>query len=113
LVLNTTPDAFSAGTVVGMMQVASLFKAFAVAVSGASYYVSSDVSVSVTNFALWTCLAIFGAAGAGCAWFVKERPIVGLDFKGEVLKWESVFDFDANEVANDKFAENFVIGDDD
>ncbi|KAL1609153.1 hypothetical protein SLS59_001516 [Nothophoma quercina] len=112
LVLNTTPDAFSAGTVVGMMQMASLFKAFAVAVSGASYYVSSDVSVPVTNFALWTCLAILGAAGAACAWFVKERPSVGLDFKGEVLKWESVFDFDADEVVNEKFEENFVIGDD-
>ncbi|KAF2626886.1 MFS general substrate transporter [Macroventuria anomochaeta] len=112
LVLNTTPDAFSAGTVVGMMQVASLFKAFAVAVSGASYYVSSDVSVPVINFALWTCLAIFGAAGAGCAWFVKERPSVGLDFKGEVLKWESVFDFDADEVVDEKLEENFVIGDD-
>jgi MFS family permease len=113
LVLNTTPDAFSAGTVVGMMQVASLFKAFAVAVSGASYFFSSDVSVPATNFALWTCLAIFGAAGAGCAWFVKERPTVGLDFKGEVLKWESVFDFDADEDANEKFEENFVIGDED
>lgn len=112
LVLNTTPDAFSAGTVVGMMQVASLFRAFAVAVSGASYYISSDVSVPVTNFALWTCLAIFGAAGAVCAWFVKERPSVGLDFKGEVLKWESVFDFDADEVTDEKFEENFVIGDD-
>lgn len=112
LVLNTTPDAFSAGTVVGMMQVASLFKAFGVAVSGASYYISSDVSVPVTNFALWTCLAIFGTAGAVCAWFVKERPSVGLDFKGEVLKWESVFDFDADEVEEERLEENFVIGDD-
>lgn len=111
LVLNTTPDAFSAGTVIGMMQVASLFKAFAVSVSGASYYASSDVSVPTTNFALWTCLAILGAAGAVCAWFVKERPSVGLDFKGEVLKWESVFDFDADEVRDEKFEEQFVIGD--
>lgn len=94
-----------------MMQVASLFKAFAVSVSGASYYASSDVSVPTTNFALWTCLAILGGAGAVCAWFVKERPSVGLDFKGEVLKWESVFDFDADEVRDEKFEEQFVIGD--
>ena len=113
LVLNTTPDAFSAGTVVGMMQVASLFKAFAVAVSGASYFFSSDVSVPATNFALWTCLAVFGAAGAGCAWFVKERPTVGLDFKGEVLKWESVFDFDASGIDDEKLEEHFVIGEED
>jgi hypothetical protein len=36
---------------------------------------------------------------------------VGLDFKGEVLKWESVFDFDADEVRDEKFEEQFVIGD--
>lgn len=95
LVLNTTPDAFSAGTVVGMMQVASLFKAFAVAVSGTSYYFSDDLSVQSTNFALWTCLALFGAAGAGLAWFVRERPSVETDFPSEVLCWETCFDADA------------------
>lgn len=95
LVLNTTPDAFSAGTVVGMMQVASLFKAFAVAVSGTSYYFSDDLSVQTTNFALWTCLALFGAVGAGLAWFVRERPSVEKDFPSEVLCWETCFDADA------------------
>lgn len=94
LVLNTTPDAFSAGTVVGMMQVASLFKAFAVAVSGTSYYFSDDVSVETTNLALWTCLALFGIVGAGLAWFVRERPSVEKDFPSEVLCWETCFDAD-------------------
>lgn len=94
LVLNTTPDAFSAGTAVGMMQVASLFKAFAVAVSGTSYYFSDDLSVQMTNFALWTCLALFGVVGAGLAWFVKERPSVEKDFPSEVLCWEMCFDAD-------------------
>jgi len=95
LVLNTTPDAFSAGTVIGMMQVASLFRAFAVAVSGTSYYFSDDVSVQTTNLALWTCLAVFGAVGAGLAWFVRERPSVEKDFPSEVLCWETCFDADA------------------
>ncbi|KAH6879246.1 major facilitator superfamily domain-containing protein [Alternaria rosae] len=95
LVLNTTPDAFSAGTVVGMMQIASLFKAFAVAVSGTSYYFSDDLSVQTTNFALWTCLALFGIVGAGLAWFVRERPSVEKDFPSEVLCWETCFDADA------------------
>jgi MFS family permease len=95
LVLNTTPDAFSAGTVVGMMQVASLFKAFAVAVSGTSYYFSDDVSVQTTSLALWTCLALFGIVGAGLAWYVRERPSVEKDFPSEVLCWETCFDADA------------------
>ncbi|KAF1836705.1 MFS general substrate transporter [Decorospora gaudefroyi] len=95
LVLNTTPDAFSAGTVVGMMQVASLFKALAVAVSGTSYYFSDDLSVQTTNFALWACLALFGMVGAGLAWFVRERPSVEKDFPSEVLCWETCFDADA------------------
>jgi hypothetical protein len=92
LVLNTTPDAFSAGTVVGMMQVASLFKALAVAVSGASFYLSNDLSVATTNYALWTCLALFGAVGAALAYFVRERPSVDRDFPSEVLCWETCFD---------------------
>lgn len=92
LVLNATPDAFSAGTVVGMMQVASLFKALAVAVSGASFYFSDDFSVSTTNYALWTCLALFGIVGAALAWFVRERPSVERDFPSEVLCWETCFD---------------------
>jgi hypothetical protein len=95
LVLNTTPDAFSAGTAVGMMQVASLFKALAVAVSGTSYYFSGDVSMQTTNFALWTCLALFGAVGACLAWFVVERPSVEKDFPSAVLCWETCFDADA------------------
>ncbi|KAF2132604.1 MFS general substrate transporter [Dothidotthia symphoricarpi CBS 119687] len=101
LVLNTTPDAFSAGTVVGMMQVANLFKAFAVAVSGASYYFSGDLSVQTTNLALWTCLALFGAVGAGLAWFVNERPSVAKDFPNEVLCWETCFDADAEKMGMD------------
>lgn len=95
LVLNTTPDAFSAGTVVGMMQVANLFKAFAVAVSGTSYYFSDDISVQTTNFAFWVFLALFGIVGAGLAWFVRERPSVEKDFPSEVLCWETCFDADA------------------
>lgn len=92
LVLNTTPDAFSAGTVVGMMQVASLFKALAVAVSGASFYLSSEYSIGTTNYSLWSCLALFGLCGAGLAWFVRERPSVEMDFPSEVLCWETCFD---------------------
>jgi hypothetical protein len=92
LVLNTTPDAFSAGTVVGMMQIANLFRALAVAVSGASFYLSNDFSLMTTNFALWTCLALFGIVGAALAWFVRERPSVERDFPSEVLCWETCFD---------------------
>ena len=95
LVLNTTPDAYSTGTVVGMMQVASLFRAFAVAVSGSSFYFSDSFSTQTTNLALWSCLAVLGAVGAALAWFVKERPSVETDFPSEVLCWEMCFDADA------------------
>jgi len=112
LVLNTTPDAFSAGTAVGMMQVASLFKAFAVAVSGTSYYFSDDVSVQTTNFALWTCLALFGGVGAGLAWFVRERPSVEKDFPSEVLCWEMCFDADAEKHMGEESDLESLLGDD-
>jgi hypothetical protein len=111
LVLNTTPDAFSAGTAVGMLQVASLFRAFAVAVSGTSYYFSDDVSVQTTNLALWTCLALFGAVGAGLAWFVRERPSVEMDWPSEVLRWEMCFDADAEKKGVEDDLES-LLGDD-
>lgn len=112
LVLNTTPDAFSAGTAVGMMQVASLFKAFAVAVSGTSYYFSDELSVQTTNFALWTVLALFGAVGAGLAWFVRERPSVEKDFPSEVLCWEMCFDVDAEKQMSVESDLESLMGDD-
>jgi len=96
LMLNAAPDAFSTGTIIGLMQCASLFKALAVAVSGASFYLSSDVSVATTNYTLWTILAGFSVAGAALAWFVKERPSVEQDFPSEVLKWETCFDADGD-----------------
>jgi len=98
LMLNATPDAFSAGTVIGLMQVANLFKALAVAVSGASFYLSNDFSVAITNYALWTCLALFGVVGAALVWFVRERPSVERDFPAEVLRWEGLFDAEGCEV---------------
>jgi len=98
LILNTTPDTFSAGTVVGLMQVANLFKALAVAVSGASFYLSDDFSVATTNYALWTSLALFGVVGAALAWFVRERPSVERDFPAEVLYWETCFDAEGAEL---------------
>jgi MFS family permease len=112
LVLNTTPDAFSAGTAVGMIQIASLFKAFAVAVSGTSYYFSDDVSVQTTNLALWSCLAVFGAVGAGLAWFVKERPSVEKDWPSEVLRWEMCFDADAEKKMGVEDDLESLLGDD-
>jgi MFS family permease len=111
LVLNTTPDAFSAGTAVGMMQVASLFKAFAVAVSGTSYYFSNDVSMATTNLALWTVLALFGIVGAALAWFVRERPSVEMDWPSEVLCWEMCFDADAEKKGVEEDLES-LLGDD-
>jgi hypothetical protein len=95
LVLNASPDAFSTGTIVGLMQFASLFKALAVAVSGASFFLSNDFSVVTTNGALWSALALFSVLGAVLAWFVREYPIVGQDFPASILKWETCFDASA------------------
>ena len=92
LVLNASPDAFSTGTIVGLMQSASVFKALAVAVSGMSFYFSSEVSVAMTNYALWSVLVGFSVVGAALAWFVRDHPRVNQDFPAEVLKWEMCFD---------------------
>ncbi|KAI9792907.1 MAG: hypothetical protein M1835_007586 [Candelina submexicana] len=92
LVLNASPDAVNTGTIVGLMHCASLFKALAVGVTGASFYLSSDLSVAITNSALWVSLTILSIIGAALAWFVREGPSVERDFPAEVLKWETCFD---------------------
>ncbi|KAF2013113.1 MFS general substrate transporter [Aaosphaeria arxii CBS 175.79] len=92
LILNTPPDAFSTGTVVGMMQVTSLFRALAVALGGATFYLSDETSMATTNCTLWISLALLGSGGAALAYFVKERPSVERDFPSEVLRWETCFD---------------------
>ncbi|KAH0545082.1 hypothetical protein FGG08_000853 [Glutinoglossum americanum] len=99
LVLNASPDAFSTGTIVGLMQSASLFKALAVAVSGASFFLSNDFSVVTTNGTLWSALALFSVLGAALAWFVRDHPVVGQDFPVSILKWETCFDAAAAESA--------------
>jgi hypothetical protein len=92
LVLNASPDAFSTGTIVGLMQFASLFKALAVAVSGASFFLSNEFSIVTTNGTLWSALALFSILGAALAWFVRDHPVVGHDFPVNILKWETCFD---------------------
>ncbi|KAI9681135.1 MAG: hypothetical protein M1817_002417 [Caeruleum heppii] len=92
LVLDASPDAFSSGTIVGLMHSASLVKALAAGVSGASFYYSSEVSVVTTNVALWAVLVCISVGGAVAAWFVRDHPIVNQDFPAEVLKWEVAFD---------------------
>ncbi|KZF23787.1 MFS general substrate transporter [Xylona heveae TC161] len=92
LMLSIVPDAYSTGTILGLMQSASLFKAFAVAVSGMSFYYSGEVGIATTNYVLWACLVAIGIAGAALAWFVRERPSLAKDYRPEVLKWETCFD---------------------
>ncbi|KAH0548369.1 hypothetical protein GP486_007966 [Trichoglossum hirsutum] len=97
LMFNASPDAFSMGTIIGLMQFASLFKALAVAVSGASFFLSNDFSVVTTNGALWSALALFSVMGAALTWLVRDHPVVGQDFPVSILKWETCFDAAAAE----------------
>lgn len=101
LVLAAAPDAFSTGSVVGLMQISCLFRALAVAVSGATFYLSNEYSVAMTNCGLWAILGAFGAIGAALAWFVREGTRVEGDFPSEVLKWELAFDVESVESFQD------------
>ncbi|KAF2754279.1 MFS general substrate transporter [Pseudovirgaria hyperparasitica] len=96
LMLNAAPDAFSAGTVVGLMHVAGLFRALAVAVAGAVFFVSDEYSVFGANMALWVVLAVLGTVGAGAAWVVRDGMRVEEDLGSEVLRWEEVWEAKAD-----------------
>jgi hypothetical protein len=96
LVLSAAPDAFSTGTVVGIISIAELFKALAVAASGLSYYLSDDYGMIVVNSSLWTALVLVAVIGTAVTWKLRETPRVGADIPEECLVWQDVFDLESD-----------------
>ena len=96
LVLSAAPDAFSTGTVVGIISIAELFKALAVAASGLSYYLSDDYGMIVVNSSLWTALVLVALIGMAVTWKLRETPRVGTDIPEDCLVWQDVFDSESD-----------------
>ena len=99
LVLSAAPDASSTGTVVGVISISELFKAFAVGFSGVSYYLSDDYSMVVVNSSLWAALTMIATIGAVVTWRLRETPRVGTDIPEECLVWQGMFDVESDEEA--------------
>ena len=96
LVLSAEPDAFSTGTVVGIISIAELFKALAVAATGLSYYLSDDYGMVVVNSSLWTALVLVALMGMAVTWKLRETPRVGTDIPEDCLVWQDVFDSESD-----------------
>jgi hypothetical protein len=96
LVLSAAPDAFSTGTVLGIISISELFKAFAVGASGLSYYLSDSYSMLVVNVALWTALVVTALVGIGVTWNLREKPRVGTDIPEHCFVWQDVFDSESD-----------------
>lgn len=92
LIMSAAPDAASTGAVVGVVAVAELFKALAVAVTGLTYYLGAGHGVLAVHAALWAALCGLAGAGAAVAWRLRETPRVGADIPQECLVWEGMFD---------------------
>ena len=92
LVLSAAPDAFSTGTVLGIISISELFKALAVGASGLSYYLSDSYSLLVVNVALWLALVVTALVGIGVTWNLRETPRVGTDIPEHCFVWQDVFD---------------------
>jgi MFS family permease len=99
LILSAAPDASSTGTVIGVVSIAELFKALAVGISGMSYFLSDDYSVSTINFSLWIGLAAIATAGGFVSWKLRETPRVGTDIPEHCLSWQGMFDAESDEEA--------------
>lgn len=97
LIMSAAPDASSTGSVIGVVSIAELFKALAVAVSGMSYYLSSGYSVVIVNGSLWASLCAIAIVGVAVTWKVRETPRVGTDIPEECLVWEDMFDSESDD----------------
>lgn len=92
LVLSAAPDAFSTGTVAGVISISELFKALAVGASGLGYYLSSDYCMMAINGSLWTALVLTASVGVIVTSNLREKPRVGTDIPEDCLVWQDVFD---------------------
>ncbi|PWW79323.1 MFS general substrate transporter [Tuber magnatum] len=90
LVTNASPDAFSLGSIMGVMQGASVFRSLALAGTGAAFSLSDDVSIGITNYSLWAAMATVSLGGAAVAYFVRDHPTVR-DYSSS-LKWEVCYE---------------------
>ena len=99
LVLSAAPDASSTGTVIGVVSISQLFKAFTVGISGIAYYLSDEYSIVAVNISLWGALATIALIGAGITSRMRETPRVGTDIPAECLAWQGLFDSESDEEA--------------
>lgn len=97
LVLSAAPDAYSTGTVLGVVSISELFKALAVGASGISYYLSDDYSLVIVNGFLWAALSVTAVIGIRITWKLREIPRVGTDIPQECFVWEGMFDSESED----------------
>ncbi|KAI5808148.1 major facilitator superfamily domain-containing protein [Peziza echinospora] len=101
LVTNASPDAYSMGSIMGLLHSAEAIRGVAVLLSAGvvgimSSSTTTDASVRSTTIAantlVWAVLGFGAVAGAGLAWFVKERAVVNRDWMASALKWEICYE---------------------
>lgn len=96
MVLSAAPDAYSTGTVVGIISISELFKALAVGASGLTYYLSNGHGMIVVNSSLWAGLVVTAAIGVTVTWKLRKTPRVGTDIPEDCLVWQDVFDSESD-----------------
>lgn len=97
LIFSAAPDASSTGTLVGVMSISQIFKAFAIGSSGIGYYLADEYSAFAVNVSVLAILTITAALGAAITWRLREKTRVGADFPEETLKWEGMFDAESDD----------------
>lgn len=105
LVTNASPDAFSLGSIMGLLHSTNAVRGFAIAGTAIAWLMAPGMLG--TRMTLWASCVIVALGGAGLAWFVKERARVNKDWMAGVLKWEVCY-----ENTEDEDSEGSVCGSD-
>ncbi|RPA77810.1 MFS general substrate transporter [Ascobolus immersus RN42] len=96
LVLNTSPDAFSLGTLMGFLQASTVLRSLAVGAVSLAMGLSGKKGDMLVNGVMWTVLTVIAIGGAIGAGWVKDKSIVGRDYTVEELKWEVAYDVESS-----------------
>jgi len=101
IMLNYTPDSYSLASIMGFLQASTALRGLAVGGTALASHLfelagpssASGNATTLINALLWGLLIVTAVGGAIATRWVKEKAVMGRDYRAEHLAWEVCYDF--------------------